>query len=52
MQNKANFQKAKMNANRVLTKDYENETLSGRGKNKANLLDDQNERNYIHNNGI
>jgi len=36
MQNKANFQKSQMNVNKVLTKDYENETLSGHGKNKPN----------------
>ncbi len=36
MQNKANFQKAQMNVNKVLTRDYENKTLSGSGKNKPN----------------
>ena len=36
MQNKANFPDSQMNVNKVLTKDYENETLSGSGKNKAN----------------
>jgi len=36
IQNKANFGKAQMNVNKVLTKDYENKTLSGSGKNKAN----------------
>ena len=36
MQNKANFRKSQMNVNNVLTMDYENKTLSGRGKNKAN----------------
>ncbi len=35
-QNKANFRKAKMNINKVLTKDYENEPLFRRGKNKPN----------------
>jgi len=35
MQNKANFRKSQMNVNNVLTKDYENETLGKRGKNKA-----------------
>ncbi len=35
MQNKPNFRKSQMNVNKVLTKDYENETLSERGKNKA-----------------
>jgi hypothetical protein len=32
--NKANFQKVKMNVNKVLRKDYENETLVRRGKTK------------------
>ena len=36
MQNKANFGKAQMNVNKVLTKDYEKRTLGERGKNKAN----------------
>ena len=36
MQNKANFPDDKINVNKVLTKDYENETLSRSGKNKAN----------------
>jgi len=36
MQNKPNFRKSQMNVNKVLTKDYENETLSGHGKNKPN----------------
>ena len=36
MQNKPNFGKAQMNVNKVLTKDYENKTLGGRGKNKPN----------------
>ncbi len=55
MQNEPNFRKVKMNVNKVLTGDYENKTLSGRGKNepktnpirtqtnpiKANLLNAQ-----------
>jgi hypothetical protein len=36
MQNKPNFRKAKMNVNKVLTKDYEKRTLGERGKNKPN----------------
>jgi len=36
MQNKANFRKSQMNANTLLTVDYENQTLSKRGKNKPN----------------
>ena len=36
MQNKANFPNTQMNANILLTKDYENKTLGGSGKNKAN----------------
>ena len=36
MQNKANFPDAQMNVNKVLTKEYENKTLSRSGKNKAN----------------
>ena len=36
MQNKPNFRKTKMNVTSILTKDYKNETLSERGKNKAN----------------
>jgi hypothetical protein len=34
--NKANFPDAQMNVNKVLTKDYENEPLFKRGKNKPN----------------
>ena len=36
MQNKANFGKAQMNVNKVITEDYENKTLSRSGKNKPN----------------
>gem|GEM_PF-813094 len=36
MQNKPNLPDAQMNVNKVLTKDYENKTLGGSGKNKAN----------------
>ena len=36
MQNKANLPDAQMNVNKVLTKDYEDETLGKRGKNKPN----------------
>ncbi len=34
MQNKPNFQKVKLNVNKVLTKDYEKKTLGERGKTK------------------
>ena len=34
--NKANFPESQMNVTEVLTKDYESQTLSERGKNKAN----------------
>jgi len=36
MQNKPNLRKSKMNVNDDTTKDYENETLGQRGKNKPN----------------
>ena len=36
MQNKPNLLDAQMNVNKVLTREYENETLSRSGKNKAN----------------
>jgi len=36
MQNKPNLLNAQMNVSKVLTKDYENERLGGRFKNKAN----------------
>jgi len=36
MQNKPNFRKSQMNVNAIIIKDYENETLSRRGKNKPN----------------
>jgi len=36
MQNKANFQRAQMNANSCATKDYENKRRRGLRKNKAN----------------
>ncbi len=51
MQNKAKLPTARMNATSFMTKDYENETLGERGKNKpktnpnkANLLLCSNER--------
>jgi hypothetical protein len=34
MQNKPNFRKSQMNVNAIIIKDYENKTLSRRGKNK------------------
>jgi len=36
MQNKPNLLNDQMNVNKVLTKDYENKTLGGCGKNKPN----------------
>jgi len=36
MQNKANFPDAQMNVNKEITREYENKTLGGSGKNKAN----------------
>jgi len=36
LQNKPNFQKVKLNVNKVLTEDYEKRTLGQRGKNKPN----------------
>ena len=36
MQNKPNFLNARMNVTSVLTKDYENKPLCGRGQNKPN----------------
>jgi hypothetical protein len=34
--NKPNFRKSQINVSKVLTKDYDNKTLSGHGKNKPN----------------
>jgi len=45
MQNKPKFQKARMNANTVVTKDYDNWTLGERGKNKANTNPKQTQTN-------
>jgi hypothetical protein len=36
MQNKANFQKVKLNVNKEMAREYEKKTLGERGKNKAN----------------
>ncbi|HIJ53038.1 MAG TPA: hypothetical protein HPP66_07770, partial [Planctomycetes bacterium] len=47
MQNKPNFQKAQMNVSRVSTKDYEDETLGERGKNKPNSNPIQTQSNPI-----
>jgi len=47
MQNKANFQKGKMNVSRVSTKDCEDETLGQRGKNKPNSNPIQTQSNPI-----
>ena len=41
MQNKPNLLNAKMNVNKVLTKDYENQPSCGRRQNKPNLLNTQ-----------
>ena len=35
MQNEPNFPESQMNVNKVLTKDYDNKTLSGRGKKQS-----------------
>jgi len=47
MQNKPNFQKDQMNVSRVSTKDYEDETLGQRGKNKPNSNPIQTQSNPI-----
>jgi len=47
MQNKPNLPKAKMNVNKVSTKNYENETLGKRGKNKPNSKPIQTQSNPI-----
>jgi len=47
MQNKPNFPDTQMNVTKVLTKDYENETLGKRGKNKANSNPIQTQSNPI-----
>ncbi|GAI37054.1 unnamed protein product, partial [marine sediment metagenome] len=47
MQNKANFQKSQMNVNKAITRDYENETLGKRGKNKPNTNPIQSQTNPI-----
>jgi len=48
MQNKANFRKAKMKLNFYLTKDYDNERLHRRGKNKANQTQSPRQIREIH----
>jgi len=45
MQNKPNLLNAQMNVNKVLTKDYESQTLGGRGKNKPNTKPIQTQSN-------
>jgi len=45
--NKANFLKAQMNVNKVLTKDYEKKTLGESGKNKPNSNPIQTQSNPI-----
>ena len=47
MQNKANFTKSQMNVNKVLSMDYENKTLGGNGKNKANSKPNEPKTNPI-----
>ncbi len=47
MQNKPNFRKSQMNVNKVLTMDYDNKTLSKRGKNKPNTNPIQTQSNPI-----
>jgi len=47
MQNKPNFQKAQMNVNIVLSRDYEDKTLGERGKNKPNSKPIQTQSNPI-----
>jgi len=47
MQNKANFPDTQMNVSRVSTKDYEDETLGKRGKNKPNSKPIQTQTNPI-----
>ena len=47
MQNKAKFQKVKMNVNKVLTNAYEKKTLGQRGKNKPNTNPIQSQSNPI-----
>jgi len=47
MQNKPNFQKAQMNVNKVLSKDYENQRLRRRGENKPNTNPIQSQSNPI-----
>ena len=47
MQNKPNFPDTQMNVTKVLTKDYENRTLSGCGKNKPNTKPKQSQTNPI-----
>jgi len=55
MQNKPKVRKSQMNVKYYITKDYENETLSERGKNKAKQSQSQNrqnELNFIYNNEL
>jgi len=47
MQNKPNFQKAQMNVTVFYTKEYESQTLSRSGKNKANTKPIQTQTNPI-----
>ena len=42
MQNKPKFRKSQMNVNYDIKKDYENETLGDRGKNKPKQTQSQN----------
>jgi len=55
MQNKPKVRKSQMNVKYYITKDYENETLGERGKNKAKQSQSQNrqnELNFIYNNEL
>jgi len=45
--NKANFRKSQINVITIITREYENETLSRRGKNKANSKPIQTQSNPI-----
>ncbi|MHC4126143.1 MAG: hypothetical protein ACYSRR_06800, partial [Planctomycetota bacterium] len=52
MQNKAKFQKVKMNVNNVLTKDYDKMDTWSSGTKQSQIQKGQNERNVLRNNGL
>jgi len=52
MQNKAKFQKVKLNVNRVLTKDYEQKDTWSGGKKQSQIQKGPNERNFGFNKGL